>query len=131
MNPNPPNPQLAEADLDRALATASDSILPSSGFADSVMTAVYREASAPAPLAFPWKRAIPGIGAVVVAAALLIAAVVSFFHSALTRSAPAVFDLQRIANPLTHHATDALWLSVSLVLSLACLLFCRRLVSPR
>jgi hypothetical protein len=120
MNPNPANPQLAEADLDRALATSSDS-----------MTAVYREASAPAPLAFPWKRAIPGIGAVVVAAALLIAAVVSFFHSALTRSAPAVFDLQRIANPLTHHATDALWLSVSLVLSLACLLFCRRLVSPR
>ena len=31
MNPNPANPQLAEADLDRALATASDSILPSSG----------------------------------------------------------------------------------------------------
>jgi hypothetical protein len=132
MNPKPTNPQLTEADFDRALAISSDSILPSSGFADSVMTAVCREASAPAPLAFPWKRAIPGFGAAIIAAALLIAAVVSFFHSASTRSAPAVpFDVQSIAVPLTHYASDALWFFTSVALCVACLLFCRRLVSSR
>jgi len=136
MNPKPTNPQLTGADFDmdfdRALTSASDSILPSSGFADSVMTAVCREASALAPLAFPWKRAIPGFGAAIVAAALLIAAVVSFFHSALTRSAPAVpFNLQMITAHLGHQTNGTMWLIVSLALCGACLLFCRRLVSPR
>lgn len=33
----------------------------SSGFAASVMEAVKSEASAPRPIAFPWRRALPGI----------------------------------------------------------------------
>lgn len=36
-------------------------ILPSSGFATSVMDAVRHEASAPPPIPFPWKRALPGM----------------------------------------------------------------------
>ena len=36
-------------------------ILPSPEFADSVMAAVRHEASARAPLAFPWKRVLPGL----------------------------------------------------------------------
>jgi hypothetical protein len=136
MNLNPTNPQLPNADpntdLDRALATTSDSILPSSGFADSVMTAVYRETSAPAPLAFPWKRAIPGFGAAAIAATLLIAAVVSFFHSPSSRNAPALpLNLQNIATHLAQQTNGTTWLIVSLAISGACLLFCRRLVSSR
>lgn len=46
-----------------------EEILPSSGFSASVMDAVRREAATPAPIAFPWKRALPGI---VVAAATLV-----------------------------------------------------------
>ena len=37
-----------------------EEILPSSGFAASVMEAVRREAAVPPPIPFPWKRALPG-----------------------------------------------------------------------
>jgi hypothetical protein len=47
-------------EIDRILSREGG-ILPSSGFAVSVMDAVRREASAPAPIPFPWKRALPGL----------------------------------------------------------------------
>jgi hypothetical protein len=130
MKPNLTRPPLTDADFDYALSPGSDSILPSSGFAESVMTAVAREASAPAPLAFPWKRALPGLLASgAMAIVLLVAAVV------LLRSAPAApasastVDLQTVLAPVLHHATAALWLTVSALISVASLLFCRRLIS--
>ncbi len=46
--------------IDRILSR-KDEILPSSGFAVSVMDAVRREAAAPPPIPFPWKRALPGL----------------------------------------------------------------------
>jgi hypothetical protein len=36
-------------------------LVPSSGFAASVMERVLEEASAPPPIPFPWRRAVPGI----------------------------------------------------------------------
>ncbi len=54
-------------EFDRILS--EEEILPSSGFAVSVMEAVRREAAAPPPIPFPWKRALPGA---VFAAATLI-----------------------------------------------------------
>jgi hypothetical protein len=47
-------------DLDRILGQEKK-ILPSSGFAASVMEAVRREAATPPPLSFPWKLALPGL----------------------------------------------------------------------
>ncbi len=58
-----------EDEIDRILSRG-DEILPSSGFAALVMDAVRREAAAPAPIPFPWKRALPGL--VVGACALLV-----------------------------------------------------------
>jgi hypothetical protein len=52
-------------DLDRILSRGEE-IVPSSGFLDSVMDAVRAEASAPPPIPFPWKRALPGLIAAVV-----------------------------------------------------------------
>jgi hypothetical protein len=46
--------------LDRILFR-EPAILPSSGFTACVMAAVVREASAPAPIPFPWRRALPGL----------------------------------------------------------------------
>ncbi|MGO8758072.1 MAG: hypothetical protein ACLQG3_08110 [Terracidiphilus sp.] len=46
--------------IERVLA-AEEEIVPSSGFAASVMERVREEAAMPAPIPFPWKRAIPGI----------------------------------------------------------------------
>ena len=49
-----------EGEIHRILSR-EDAILPSSGFAISVMDAVRREAAAPPPIPFPWKRALPGL----------------------------------------------------------------------
>ena len=49
-----------EGEINRILSR-KDEILPSSGFAASVMDAVRREAAAPPPIPFPWKRALPGL----------------------------------------------------------------------
>ena len=63
---------MKDEEIDRALR-GQDAIVPSSGFAGAVMEAVRREAAAPAPIPFPWKRAIPGMAAwaVAVAAAVM------------------------------------------------------------
>lgn len=50
-------------DLDRALA--EEDIVPSSGFVAAVMTAVLEEAQTPAPIPFPWTRALTGFAAAI------------------------------------------------------------------
>jgi hypothetical protein len=129
MKPHSTHPQLAGADFDRALNAGSDSILPSSGFAESVMTAVTREATTPAPISFPWKRALPGLVAAGAMAVLLIVAVVVLLRSTPAAAPASTVDLQTVLAPVLHHATAALWLTVSLLVSVASLLFCRRLIS--
>ncbi|HVU46307.1 MAG TPA: hypothetical protein VHD85_09290 [Terracidiphilus sp.] len=53
-NPNPVH------SIDRILAS-DEALAPSSGFLAAVMARVQEEAATPAPIPFPWKRAIPGI----------------------------------------------------------------------
>lgn len=48
-----------------------EELLPSSGFAASVMDAVRREAVVPPPIPFPWKRALPGLVAAAVTLVLV------------------------------------------------------------
>jgi hypothetical protein len=62
---------MKDPEIDRILS-AGDEIVPSSGFAASVMEAVHREASAPAPIPFPWKRALPCIVLAGVALAVVV-----------------------------------------------------------
>ena len=50
---------MRDEDIDLMLSR-DDNIVPSSGFTASVMDAVTREATAPPPIPFPWKRALPG-----------------------------------------------------------------------
>jgi hypothetical protein len=80
--------ELGNDEIDRAL-TLEDEILPSSGFAVSVMDAVRREAAAPPPIPFPWKRALPGLVAGGLALALvLVAGVVTIVRLAGASTAP-------------------------------------------
>ena len=62
-----------ENEIDRILSR-EDEILPSSGFAAAVMDAVRREAAAPPPIPFPWKRAVPGLLAGICALILVLVA---------------------------------------------------------
>ena len=57
---------MRDEEIDRVLGGEED-LLPSSGFHASVMEAVHREATAPAPIPFPWKRAWPAFAATAVA----------------------------------------------------------------
>ncbi len=61
--------------IDRILSR-EDEVLPSSGFAASVMNAVRQEAAAPPPIPFPWKRALPGMVAIGVVLVLMLTAIV-------------------------------------------------------
>jgi hypothetical protein len=69
-----------------------EEILPSSGFAARVMDAVYRQASTPSPIPFPWKRAFPGLAT----AALTLLSVLLGFA-----------DLVWAASSVRHSATGA------------------------
>ena len=79
------NSKMDPSSIDRILA-AEEELIPSSGFLGTVMESVCEEARMPAPIAFPWKRAIPGI--------LLAAGVFGWGGFELTRQAiPAVREL--------------------------------------
>ncbi len=54
------NSELGPSQTDNILADEEE-LIPSSGFLASVMERVHEEARMPAPLPFPWKRAVPGI----------------------------------------------------------------------
>jgi len=141
MNPRTPHPPLSDARLDAALGAQQDGILPSSGFADSVMAAVARETAAAGAIPFPWKRAIPGLIAAAIALFLVVAALAALLRSqaALPLGAPASGangDLALIVHnaaasvALLHNPT-ALWLLVSFAIPLVCLLLMRRLLFSR
>jgi len=134
MNRKPAYPPLTDADLDQALAHPGDSLLPSSGFADAVMASVLHDASAPPPLSFPWKRAIPGLASAVAAIVLLLAVLPSVLASASASAgpgAPASFAGHSLPASLSQINPAALGLTISVGLLLACLALCRRLIAPR
>jgi hypothetical protein len=98
-------------DIDRVLA-GEDSIVPSSGFAASVMEAVRRDAEAPPPIPFPWKRALPGliycVGALV--AFLIVGLSQPGRGTDLSNALTRVFDAAKVAG--------AGWIALALVVSL-------------
>jgi len=90
-----------EDEVNRILSR-EDEILPSSGFAVSVMDAVRREAAAPPPIPFPWKRALPGlvVGGFVLAMVFVtvVAATVQLIRSAT--SGHFSMSLPRLLTPI-------------------------------
>jgi hypothetical protein len=66
---------MSHDEIDRTLSREEE-ILPSSGFATSVMDAVHREAAVPPPIPFPWKRALPLVVAAGVALVLVVVVLV-------------------------------------------------------
>jgi hypothetical protein len=51
---------MRDHELDHILSE-EDELVPSTGFVKSVMDGVRMEASAPPPIPFPWRRALPGL----------------------------------------------------------------------
>ena len=106
-----------DRELDRILVETE--ILPSSGFTASVMGAVRREASAPPPIPFPWKRALPGIA---VAGAMLILVVVVIAVQFARNPAPSISPTSLSEYGALLQSTfgsAVLWVALALLASLA------------
>ena len=122
------NSQTDSSAIDHILATEEE-LVPSSGFLASVMERVHDEARMPAPIRFPWKRAIPGIALTVGVFGL---GAYEFFRQAvpaarsITFASPA-FVAQRIPAAAEHPLEQAGWVSFALAVSLVCWLLSRRL----
>jgi hypothetical protein len=117
-NSNPTEPK----NLDNILAS-EEAIVPSSGFLSAVMERVHEEARMPAPIPFPWKRAIPGF--------VLIAAVfgwggVEFLRRATFSTREISFAAPRLQDAFMHPPQPAGWVTLALGLSLASWLVARR-----
>jgi hypothetical protein len=52
--------EMSASPIDRILA-GEEELIPASGFVASVMERIEEEARVPAPMAFPWRRAVPGM----------------------------------------------------------------------
>lgn len=114
--------------LDRALSANCDSILPSSGFTESVMAAVQNPG--PAPLRFPWKRALPGWMAGILALVGFAGADLWVLER-MPAAAPATPALDWRAL-LAHAGTpDAGWILLALLIPAVSLWLTRRLLSSR
>ena len=68
---------MRDDDLDHILSEWDD-IVPSSGFANSVMAAVRRDATIPPSIPFPWKYAAPGLGVAGLALVWVLVGLVQF-----------------------------------------------------
>jgi hypothetical protein len=122
-----------DSEIDRILSREEE-ILPSSGFAASVMDAVRREAAAPPPIPFPWKRALPVLVVASLAIIIIIigaAVVVSQLGSATTSqvSVAAPEPMPSIFNG--SGVSAAIWTAMALVVSLVAVRLSMRLTSGR
>jgi len=123
--------KMDDAEMDRIL-TRQDEIQPSSGFAASVMEAVRREAAAPPPIPFPWKRALP-LGALA-AIALIVTVVVAVFAATHPGSGSVTPNLS--FNPvhgLSENGLDSAltWMGVALLAAFISVKLSMRLAGSR
>lgn len=124
MNPNSqPDP------LDNVLL-AEDTLLPSSGFAASVMDRIQAEAAAPAPIPFPWKLALPGFAALLASLYFLYRLAAATFTAANQSPVTAVDWLQWLqsaSTPAVILRTQAAPALLAVVGAWLCVVVCRRL----
>jgi hypothetical protein len=121
-------------EIDRILSR-EDEILPSSGFAVSVMDAVQREAVAPPPIPFPWMRALPGlvVAGFALALILLVGVVASRQLDKITVLHPSL-SLPSLLFLLTHQGTvgtAAIWVVLAILVAFVAVNFSMRLASGR
>lgn len=120
-----------DPEIDRILCR-KDEILPSSGFAASVMEAVRREAAAPPPIAFPWKRALP----LVVVAALVAVAVLAGGVAIIVQAGRGAISLPTTSAFVTAPGWQAIrspagWTSLSLLIAFISVKLSMRLAGGR
>ena len=107
-----------------AMLASEDEITPSSGFLSAVMERVQEEASAPPPIPFPWKRALPGVALVAGVFGWIGVELVRAGIPAMKQGLPATVQ---IPPGLVQPLEQAGWVALALAVSLASWLLARRL----
>ena len=115
-----------EDELDRILSVDAD-VVPSSGFARSVMDAVRRDATTPPPIAFPWMRALPLICAAVVAVILVVANGVLLAGDTARPPVPDAWMAAAAAIASALARIDVQWLAFALMATIASVALAQRL----
>jgi hypothetical protein len=124
MNQPKSNPSNAEhPEINRILAT-EEPLLPTSGFLASVMERVRDESAAPAPIPFPWKRALPGM---VVVAGILSAGAFELVRRGLPAANEFTFTVPQISLAAVRPLEQAGWVAFALGASLFSWMLSKRL----
>lgn len=123
MNRPTDNSELKTAPLDRILSSEPE-LMPSSGFLAAVMERVEEESVAPAPIPFPWRRAIPGI---VLAIGVFAWAGFELVRQGAGSLQAFAFTSPRLPAALQQSLEPAVWVLLALALALISWLFSRRL----
>lgn len=110
--------------MDEILATEEE-LVPSSGFLAAVMEKVEEESRAPAPIPFPWKRALPGF---VLAAGVFGWGGVEFVRWALTAMRENLLATPHLPVTLVQPMEQMGWVALALGASVASWLLARRIV---
>jgi len=122
-----------EAEINSILSR-EDEILPSSGFAVSVMDAVRREAAAPPPIPFPWKRALPGLVVAGLALALILVRGVAAIAQLGKGTAPQLsMSMPPVPPPILHGGigSAAIWTALALLVAFVSVKLSMRVASGR
>jgi hypothetical protein len=122
---------MREEELHRILSE-EQKIVPSSGFVVSVMDAVRREAAAPPPIAFPWKRAMPGLFSAALALAWVVVVGVKLFSGgSAPEPPPAKMAIAFTLVAEAWKANGASWIVLALILSFGSVKLSVRLASGK
>ena len=120
---------MTNEDLDRILSREGQ-ILPSAGFTALVMEEVRSEATAPPPIPFPWKRALPGLVAVGLTLGAVLVGLADVVKGAWA-APPAAMETTLVIRPLLHATLYAGLgpIALALLISLAALKVSMRLTA--
>jgi hypothetical protein len=125
---NPVSENLASSNLDRILLER-DPLLPSSGFAASVLEAVQQQTATRAPIPFPWKRAVPGLAVLFLALTIVARMIITTAQSILQNPATAndwLAWFRSNAQSAIVLRTQAAPVVLALAASSVCILLCRK-----
>jgi hypothetical protein len=121
--PNTKESEISTGTIDRILAN-DEELIPSSGFLGSVMERVQEEARMPAPIPFPWKRAVPGI---VLAAGVFGWGAVEFVRLAIPAAKGMAFSVPHFSGAVERPLEQAGWVALALGVSLFSWMLSRRI----
>jgi hypothetical protein len=125
---------MKQDEIERTLSEETG-IVPSSGFVSGVMAAVLREASAPPPIPFPWKRALPALAAGALAFVAMIIAVVKNAGRPPAAAGIAAARIHDGLLPVMAQVSEIAkmygigWILLTILVTLACVTLSMRLVT--